>query len=84
MRKLVEALFWISLAAFILLGAVVVVGQILGTIAFQPAWVAGLAGVPSTAAFVMSTVCALAAFTLQYIGRPDAAEDGQGQHGSRE
>lgn len=67
MKKLIAALFWISLAAFMLLGAIVVFGQLLGAIVQQPAWMLALDETPSTLAFVMSTICALSAFVLQYL-----------------
>ena len=77
MKKLVDGLFWLSLAGFILLGAIVVFGQIAGTVFHQRDWVTGLDGWPSTAAFVVSTVCALAAFVMQYLGTDkEAAGEG--------
>lgn len=74
MKKLIDGLFWASLAGFIILGAVVVFGQIAGTVFRQRDWVTALDGWPSTAAFVVSTVCALAAFVMQYL-RPDPADE---------
>lgn len=77
MKKIVDGLFWLSLAGFILLGAIVVFGQIAGTVFHQRDWVTGLDGWPSTAAFVVSTVCALAAFVMQYLGKDkEAAGEG--------
>lgn len=78
MKKLLDTLFWASLAGFVLLGAVVVFGQIAGTVLHQRDWVTALDGWPSSAAFVISTVCALAAFVLQYLRSDEEEAAGEG------
>lgn len=66
MRKILELLFWGCLAAFLVLGAVVVFGQILGVLASSGAIVKGVSDRFSDLAFALSTACAAAAFGLRY------------------
>ena len=75
-KKILDLAFWLSLAGFMLLGSFVVLGQIAGALVNQPEWVAALDGWPSSAAFLVSTICALVCFALQYL-RPDEGADGR-------
>lgn len=67
MKRVLEVCFWITLAVFMLLGAVVVFWQLIGVIFIQPTWVTFPSKTLSTVAFSASTACALFAFVLQYF-----------------
>lgn len=82
MRAVLGFVFWFSLAAFLLLGSVVVFGQIAGTVLQQRDWVTGVDEIFSAPAFVMSTVCALAALLLQYI-KPRLGDEADPTPGTR-
>ncbi|KAA5835196.1 hypothetical protein ABT337_08080 [Saccharopolyspora hirsuta] len=67
MKKALEFVFWIALAAFLALGALIVFGQLLGVVLLSPGLVSGAASALNWSAFSAATVCALAAFALQYL-----------------
>ncbi|GAA4863306.1 hypothetical protein [Saccharopolyspora cebuensis] len=67
MKKLVETVFWIFLVAFLALGALIVFGQLLGVVLVNPVIVSGAAALFNWSAFTSATICALAAFVLQYL-----------------
>lgn len=67
MKKVIVAVFWISLAAFLLAGLGIVGGQLLGVVLGNGETVAGTSAVLNWPAFSLATVCSLAAFTLGYF-----------------
>lgn len=67
MKKAIVLIFWLSLVAFLVLGAGIVGGQFLGVVIGSSDLVAGSANLFNWPAFSFATVCALAAFTLSYF-----------------
>ncbi len=76
MKRILEILFWITLAAFLVSGAVVVFGQMAGVLLLNGDIVAGVDAAFSDLTFSLATACALIAFILQYFKR--TADDGAG------
>lgn len=74
MKKAIEFVFWIALVAFLALGALIVFGQLLGVIVLSPGLVDGASAALNWSAFSSATVCALAAFALQYFPKADAEQ----------
>ena len=74
MKRTIETLFWSSLVAFLTLGTLIVFGQLLGVVILSPGLVNGAASALNWSAFSSATVCALAAFALQYAPRENSAE----------
>ncbi|WP_304323934.1 hypothetical protein [Corynebacterium frankenforstense] len=62
----VKTLFFFFLAAFLLLGAVIVLGQLVGVFFGSGSVVVGLSEGLGPWAFAASTLCALCAFGLKY------------------
>ncbi|WP_040160664.1 hypothetical protein [Nigerium massiliense] len=77
MKKILEVGFWVSLAAFMVLGGVVVFGQIAGVLLNNGALVAGVDERFSDLAFSLSTVCAAFALALRYFSSPSDASGGE-------
>lgn len=75
MKKFLEIGFWVTLVAFLALGAAVVFGQLIGVFALSPALVVGSSEVLSAWAFSLSTACAVFAFALQYFVKKPAGDD---------
>ncbi|MDA3650124.1 hypothetical protein LZ318_01760 [Saccharopolyspora indica] len=71
MKKVLEFVFWLALVAFLALGALIVFGQLLGVVVLSPGLVDGAASALNWSAFSSATVCALAAFVLQYLPKSD-------------
>lgn len=67
MKNAIVLIFWLSLVAFLVLGAGIVGGQLLGVIVGSSDLVAGSANLFNWPAFSLATVCALAAFALSYF-----------------
>lgn len=67
MKRIVLAVFWLTLTAFLLLGAGIVFGQLAGVLTGSGAWVTGAAALLNWPAFTLATVCSLAAFVLGYF-----------------
>ncbi|GAA3294212.1 hypothetical protein ACFFON_11775 [Arthrobacter citreus] len=80
MKRLLEIFFWITLAAFLVSGAIVVFGQMAGVLLLNGDIVAGVDAVFADLTFSLATACALIAFILQYFKRTadDGAADGEG------
>ncbi|MDA3627082.1 hypothetical protein OU415_16680 [Saccharopolyspora sp. WRP15-2] len=77
MKKALEFIFWIALVAFLALGSLIVLGQLLGVVALSPGLVEGAASTLNWSAFSSATACALAAFALQYFPK-EKSTDGPG------
>ena len=69
MKRILEILFWITLVAFLVCGAVVVFGQLAGILLLNGGIVAGVDAAFADLAFSLATACALTAFILQYFNR---------------
>ncbi|MER7015412.1 hypothetical protein ABT324_28605 [Saccharopolyspora sp. NPDC000359] len=74
MKKALELVFWTALAAFLALGALIVLGQLLGVVLLSPWLVSGAAAALNWSAFSAATLCALAAFALQYFPAEGSAD----------
>ncbi|RKT87237.1 hypothetical protein SAMN05421805_102350 [Saccharopolyspora antimicrobica] len=74
MKKALEFVFWLALVAFLALGALIVFGQLLGVVVLSPGLVEGAAAALNWSAFSSATVCALAAFALQYLPEEKSTE----------
>ena len=79
MKRLLEILFWITLAAFLVSGAIIVFGQMAGILLLNGNIVVGADTAFADVAFSLATACALIAFILQYFKRTadDDASEGQ-------
>lgn len=77
MKKALEFVFWLALVAFLVLGALVVLGQLLGVLSLSPGLVNGAASALNWSAFSSATLCALAAFALQYFPKEKATGETQ-------
>lgn len=75
MKKILEFLFWITLVGFLGLGVLIVSGQLLGVVFVNPGLVEGAASALNWSAFSSATLCALAAFALQYVPGSKSTED---------
>ncbi|WAP52454.1 hypothetical protein OL239_04105 [Arthrobacter sp. ATA002] len=79
MKRLLEILFWITLAAFLVSGAIVVFGQMAGVLLLNGNIVAGVDAAFADLTFSLATACALIAFILQYFKRTADDDAGEGR-----
>lgn len=66
MWNLIKKLFYLTLALFLIMGAVLVLAQAGGVAGFQPQLVVDLKKILGPPTFAMSTVCAVLGFILSY------------------
>lgn len=67
MQRILDTLFWITLCAFLVLGTLIVLGQLVGVIGVSPTLVEKSAAWLNWPAFTAATLCALVAFVRQYL-----------------
>lgn len=75
MKRFLDVLFWITLIAFLALGAAVVFGQIAGVLLNNASLVAGADALFGDWAYSMSTACAAAALLLGYARAGHSPKD---------
>lgn len=81
-RKFFSVLYKICLVAFMILGIIIVVAQLIGSVIGSGVLVNGVSSALGTISIVAAALCALAAFIFSYLR--DKKTDGQEKQMSKE
>lgn len=74
MKKFSMALFKLSLLGFLLIGAVLVLGQLLGLVVRSPGIVSGITDVLALPMTVLAAVAGILGFAMSYLYRWDTSD----------
>ncbi|WP_145015720.1 hypothetical protein [Micrococcus luteus] len=67
MKRIIDIAFWLTLGAFLLLGAVIVLVQLIGVVTLNGDLMVWAAETLNWPAFTSATLCAVAAFVRTYF-----------------
>ncbi|MGY0490004.1 hypothetical protein [Streptomyces sp. WG-D5] len=81
-RRLLHVLFRLSIVAFLIGGTVTVLGQALGIVLGDAAWVETVAADAGPATCVAASICGMLSFVLSY-GKQDGADETAEAHAPR-